>query len=275
MHYIITVFSLIPDVIWAAIIASGLTFLGVTLSNRSNRKCLLMQLNHAAQQKDKERELQIRKEVYMEAAEAVAEAIKDIQLLPNRIIRTDNLEICNKLVPALAKVHMVGTLDTVKNIMQFRVKFDQLTLPIIPEISKFTVLKQELANLNNLSDIQINTMKEINKNFEQMDSNSKQNPNILDNYKKTFQGMKTEHDTTIASMINKEAQLKSLHTKLLSMCLNAGIYLQKETLYVILSIRKELNLEIDSAEYISKMEEMFKKYDGFFTQENIEKLIRG
>ena len=275
MHYFVPVFSLVPDVIWSAIIASGLTFLGVTLSNRANRKCLLMQLNHAAQQKDKERELQIRKEVYMEAAEAIAEAIKDIQLLPNRIIRTDNLEICNKLLPALAKVHMVGTLDTVKNTIQFMGKFNQSTLSIVPEITKFAVLKQELANLNSLSEIQINTMKEINKNFEQMDSSSKQNPNILDTYKKTFQGMKTEHDTTIALMINKEAQQKSLHTKLLSMCLEAGIYLQKESLYVILSIRKELNLEIDSAEYISKMEEMFKKYDGFFTQENIEKLIRG
>ncbi len=69
-----------------------------------------MQLNHAAQEKDKERELQIRKEVYMEAAEAITESIKDIQLLPNRIINTNNLEICNKLLQAIAKVHMVGTL---------------------------------------------------------------------------------------------------------------------------------------------------------------------
>lgn len=275
MHCIITVFSLIPDVIWAAIIASGLTFLGVTLSNRANRKCLLLQLNHAAQQKDKERELQIRKEVYMEAAEAIAESIKDIQLLPNRIIYTNNLEIGNKLLQALAKVHMVGTLDTIKNTIQFMGKFNQLTLPIVPEITKFAVLKQELANLNNLSEIQINSMKEINKNFEQMNSSSKQNPNILDIYKKTFESMKTNHDTTIASMINKEAQQKTLHTKLLSMCLKAGIYLQKESLYVILSIRKELNLEIDSAEYISEMEEMFKKFDGLFTQESIEKLIQG
>jgi hypothetical protein len=275
MQSIITTFLSIPNVIWAAIIASGLTFLGVTLSNRANRKCLLLQLNHAAQQKDKERELQIRKEVYMEAAEAIAESIKDIQLLPNRIIYTNNLEIGNKLLQALAKVHMVGTLDTIKNTIQFMGKFNQLTLPIVPEITKFAVLKQELANLNNLSEIQINSMKEINKNFEQMNSSSKQNPNILDIYKKTFESMKTNHDTTIASMINKEAQQKTLHTKLLSMCLKAGIYLQKESLYVILSIRKELNLEIDSAEYISEMEEMFKKFDGLFTQESIEKLIQG
>lgn len=274
------VFSSIPDVIWAAIIASGLasgiTLLGVGLSNRANRKCLLVQLNHVAQEKDKERELQIRKEVYMEAAEAIAEAIQDIQLLPNRIIHSNNLEICNKLLPALAKIHMVGTLDTVKNTTQFMGKFNQSTLPIVPEVTKFAILKQELANLNNLSTIQINAMEKINKNFEQMNSSSKQNPDILRTYKERFQDIKTKHDTTVTSMIDKEAQQKSLHMKLLSMCLNAGMYLQKEALYVILSIRKELNLEIDSAEYLSRIEEMFKEYeDGFFTPENVEKLIRG
>jgi len=273
MHYIITVFSLIPDVIWAAIIASGLTFSGVTLSNRANRKCLLIQLNHAAQEKDKERELQIRKEVYMEAAEAIAESIKDIQLLPNRIIHTNNLEICNKLLQALAKVHMVGTLDTVKNTIQFMEKFNQSTLPIVPEITKFAILKQELANLNNLSELKINTMKEVNKNFEQMDSSSKQNPGILDIYKKTIEGLQKENEAICDVITNKDAEQKTLHTKLLSMCLNAGIYLQKESLYVILSIRKELNLEIDSTEYLSRMEEMFKKSESFLTRENIEKLL--
>jgi len=270
----VSVFSLIPDVIWAAIIASGLTLSGVYLSNKANKKSLLIQLNHAAQEKDKERELQIRKDVYMEAAEAIAESIKDIQLLPNRIIHTNNLEICNKLLQALAKVHMVGTLDTVKNTTQFMEKFNQSTLPIVPEITKFAVLKQEIANLNNLSEIQINTMNEINRNFEQMDSNSKQNSHVFDNYRKTFESAKTKHDTTVSSMIDKEGQLKPLHTKLLSMCLNAGMYLQKESLYVILSIRKELNLEIDSTEYLSRMEEMFKKHESFFTQENLEKLLR-
>ena len=53
------------------------------------------------------------------------------------------------------------------------------------------------------------------------------------------------------------------------------MYLQKESLNVILSIRKELNLEMDSEKYLSRMEEMFKKYEGFFSQENVEKLIRG
>ena len=90
---VITWLTSIPHVVWAAIIASGLTIFGVTLANRANKKCLILQLNHDAQQKDKEREMQLRRDVYIEAAEAIAEAIKDIQSLPNRIVFSNNLEI--------------------------------------------------------------------------------------------------------------------------------------------------------------------------------------
>jgi len=272
---VIAWFTLIPDVVWAAVIASGLTFLGVTLSNRANRKCLLLQLNHATKEKDKEREMQLRREVYIGGAEAIAEAIKDIQLLPNRIIFSDNLEMCNRLLPALAKIHMVGTFETIKNTTEWMEKFNQSTLPIVPEIAKFAILKQELANLKNLSESQINTMKEINKNFEQMDSSSKQNPSVLDIYKKTFEQMKTEHDSTVTQWIGKETQLKDLHAKLLSMCLQTGNYLQKEALHVILSIRKELNLEIDTDEYISAMNKTFKLFGDTFNPDNIKKMIYG
>jgi len=271
----LTLLASIPDVIWAAIIASGLTFLGVTISNRANRKCLLMQLNHASQQKDKERELQIRKDVYMEAAEAIAESIKDIQLLPNKIIHTDNLEICNKLLQALAKVHMVGSLDTVKHTIQFMGKFNQSTIPIIPEIHKFVVLKQEIAHLVKCSELKVNSMKEINNNFQQRENNSKKNPDILDIYRKTIDDMQKENEAICDEITSKEAERNTLHAKLLSLCLEAGMYLQKESRYIILSIRKELNLEMDSEEYLSCIEGMFKKYEGFFDQENVEKLIQG
>jgi len=270
---VITWYTSIPEVVWAAIVASGITFLGVTLSNRANRKCLLMQLNHASEQKDKESELQIRKEVYMEAAEAIAESIKDIQLLPNRIIYTNNLEICNNLLQALAKVHMVGSLDTVMHTIQFMGKFNQSTIPIIPEIHKFAVLKQEIASLVKDSEIKVNFMKEINKAFQQMDNNSKQN--ILDIYTKQIDDTEKENEAICDKINSKEAEQKTLHTKLLSLCLEAGMYLQKESLNVILSIRKELNLEMDSEKYLFRMEEMFKKYEGFFSQKNVEKLIRG
>ena len=275
MESVLTWLSSIPDVIWAAIVASGLTFLGVNISNSSNRKYLLIQLEHASKQQDKEREQRVRKQVYMEAAEAIAESIKDITLLPNRVIYTDNLEICDKLLQALAKVHMVGTLETVKNTSQFMEKFNQTTLPIIPEIHKFVNIKNEIARLTKYSEIKLDLMNRVNKNFEQLDDNAKQNPDVLNVYTNTIDAVGKEHEAICNEMESKVAEQKAAHTKLLSMCLNAGMYLQKESLNVLLSIRKELNLEMDTEEYLSYMEAFFKKSEGFYTQENIKKLTQG
>jgi hypothetical protein len=152
---IVSRLSRIPDVVWAAVIASGLTYIGVILTNRGNRKCLLLQLNHATRQEDKKREMQIRKDTYIESAEAIAESIQDIQLLPTRIANSTNIEIGTKLLPALAKIHMVGTLETIRETSIFMEKFNQITLPIVPEISRFAILKQEIASLKELSEYQV------------------------------------------------------------------------------------------------------------------------
>jgi hypothetical protein len=275
MQGIINMLKLIPDVIWSAIIASGITFLGVTLSNRANRKSLLLQLNHAAQEKDKERELQIRKDVYLEAAEVTAEAINDVMLIPSRIANSKNVEIGNRMLQALSKVHMVATLDTAKSITQFVVTFNQLTLPIISEMVKYLALKQELTNLNNLSEMKLNTMKETKIIYEHSDSNIKQDPKVLDAYERMFDKTKAERDNIIASITSKEAERYALYIALASMCINTGQMLQKEFLNVLLSIRKELKLDIDSAEYINIMKAAFNRIEGIFTQDTFNKIIQG
>ena len=148
------------DVIWAAIIASGLTYIGVYLTNKSNKKCLEMQLNQAAEENDKEREQQIRKGVFIEAAEVIAESIEDIQSLPNKIAKTDDLKFFNKSTQALIKVCMVGTNDTVTNAVQFRKEFDESMVSILPEIFEFIKLKYELAGLKDSNEIQANILEE-------------------------------------------------------------------------------------------------------------------
>ncbi|MGA1979011.1 MAG: hypothetical protein ABSG99_00380 [Sedimentisphaerales bacterium] len=267
--------SNISDVVWAAMIASGLTYFGVLLTNKHNKKCLLLQLNHSAQQKDKEREMQIRKETYIEAAEAIAEAIKDIQRLPIRIIHSNNAEIGDKLLPAIAKVHMVGTLNTIKVLCQFMANFNQQTFPIIPEINRFITLKQTLVSLNSLSEYQTKSLNEIDSKFEKMDVEGKKNTEVSATYKKMFDEMKAKHDSTVAVMMKKEEELTEFQPRLLSMCLKVAAYLQKESLSVTLSMRKELNMEINSAEYLSEMDKVFKTYSDYLTPEKIEKLIHG
>lgn len=73
MSFIETI-RLIPDAIWSALLASLMTLAGVFASNRHNRGQLEIQLKHDATEKDKDRKLDNRREVYLRLAEEMVNA---------------------------------------------------------------------------------------------------------------------------------------------------------------------------------------------------------
>ncbi|WP_178118979.1 hypothetical protein [Pseudomonas akapageensis] len=73
----------IPTVIWSGVIASGLTLMGVLISNRSNTNRLVIQLAHDAAEKKKERITNLRREVYLKVSDDMAKLSAHIMSLPN------------------------------------------------------------------------------------------------------------------------------------------------------------------------------------------------
>ena len=78
---IIRLLKEIPNVVWSAIIASLITLSGVWLSNRNSRNLQQNQLRHDAERRNSERELALRKEVYLEALESISISIARISHL--------------------------------------------------------------------------------------------------------------------------------------------------------------------------------------------------
>lgn len=265
------------EVVWAAVIASFLTLAGVTLSNRSNRKSLAMQLKHVAQEKEKEREQQIRKEVYIEAAEAIGETVQDILLIPNEIIKsaTTTIKVGERLIQSIAKVHLVGKLETLTALTEFMGKYNQSTVPLSPYINAYAALKQEFVDLNNTRENDLNAMKELNEKHERMIIAKVIEPNLIKHYEKAHTEIKKEYDTTVALMLEKRKELQAVHSELNVRCLKSSSFLQKESFHVMLTIRKELKLELDSSEYLSRIEKMFVKQKDLFTVEKIDELKDG
>jgi hypothetical protein len=72
----------IPVVIWAAIIASLMTFTGVVISNRNNTTRLIKQLRHDSDEKAKERISTLRREVYLKAVEENSKIAVHLVSLP-------------------------------------------------------------------------------------------------------------------------------------------------------------------------------------------------
>lgn len=71
-----------PDVIWSGVIASGLALGGVVLTVWINSRNIRRQLQHDAIERDKERKSDMRRQVYIAAAEELANALHHLSLLP-------------------------------------------------------------------------------------------------------------------------------------------------------------------------------------------------
>ena len=129
------------DVVWAAVIAAFLTITGVIITNIFNRRNIKqqiehttkennkereiqkLQLRHASNENDQERKMQLKKSLLIEAVETISTAIHEIGNLFVTLTYSDKIEICPGMLLAIAKIHMVGTLDTIKSSNKFNEEF--------------------------------------------------------------------------------------------------------------------------------------------------------
>ncbi len=129
----------VPNVVWAAVIAAGIAFITTILTNRNSRMQLRMQLDHTAQQRDRERSLALRREVYLPAAEAMTQLQGVLGQLGN--VDLEQSELQRQIAThsaALSKINLVASNSTVIAVMEYlgvvtpiMLKLLEMRLPIV------------------------------------------------------------------------------------------------------------------------------------------------
>jgi hypothetical protein len=107
-------FFKIPDVVWSGVLAALITLAGVWLANKNSRKQLLMQQVHATAEKNRERQMQLRREVLLDAAawaNAVVLSVGNLLLLAKPLKETEKLL---SLADTPTRVLSTGNTNTVK-----------------------------------------------------------------------------------------------------------------------------------------------------------------
>lgn len=132
---ILEFFSKIPDVIWAGLIASALTLSGVLLSNLSNTKRLKLQLKHDSDEKAKQRKADMRKDVYLLAAEQIVKANTHLATLPQlnfaEINPADGLQ---GFFAAAAKLQMIAETKTALMVSELVGAYAQLLFKLLAKV---------------------------------------------------------------------------------------------------------------------------------------------
>lgn len=62
------VLAFVPEAVWAAVGGALLTLLGVAFQNRAETRRLKVRLAHEAEQRTRERDLQLRRDLYLQTS---------------------------------------------------------------------------------------------------------------------------------------------------------------------------------------------------------------
>jgi hypothetical protein len=105
---------LMSEVLWAAVIAAVLALGGVLLTNKHSRSLQATALKHEATQRDREREMALRRDVYLKSVEAVYSIYTGVMRLAD--LRTEESEITSSYMShaqSIVGVFVIGSNKTV------------------------------------------------------------------------------------------------------------------------------------------------------------------
>lgn len=220
---IIKAIKSVPDVIWSGAIASLITLSGVWVSNRNSRKLQLTRLKHEADQRNLEREMSLRKEIYLEAMESISNSIVRIGRLNEIDLTTQNNIFSEGVVQETSsfyKISIIGSNETLQAV-------SALTFGIYTYLAEMALKRARINMLDKKIEILGNTEE---KAFERLDL-------LLKKLKENIEFINSSVD--------------------------ASIKINELSLPAIFAIRRELKLPIDeeaykklSQEYQEKMKEL-------------------
>lgn len=199
-----------------------------------------------------EREKKTKKEVYMEVVEAIARSQNIIPSFAN--LNLEQEQITSNIVNdagKIAKIQIVGSKETVKAVTQYMASIASAMLDLTLERSGLILQKQNISNLENLrnkAQQEISRYVGIMKNLN-MEGNSDQI--LWGTINKNVDFEKKQIDTyqdNIAKLIQIQ---KKEHLEFTKMCMSKFFEISELLPPAVLSIRKELDMEISSDDYLN------------------------
>lgn len=108
----------IPAAFWGVLAGSFFSIYGVSATNKASAQRLRDQFEHERAVKTIEREMALRKEIFLQAAEAIYAAIQDMYRFGNLQLGSDEVtKGYMEKSPAIAKVHIVAGTPTLEALM--------------------------------------------------------------------------------------------------------------------------------------------------------------
>ena len=231
-------------------IGSLLTLLGVWLQSRSESNRLKIQLQHDAVQREKERQMDLRREVFLGAAETLGKQSEYINLFSK--VDFDfwkDQEILKGNIGAGNKVHLIAGIETIEAYARANQCWASALLELSKMRLKIEEVKVELNGQESLIALLSNHRDEALASMKALVNSGPQSQDAYQFHRNRFDDLQKD----ISGEIMKKAKLYSKQTKLLieisAACMTSHAEFSKRLLVVNLAARREVDLPIDENRY--------------------------
>jgi len=266
MDAFVQFFTALPNTSQAALIGSAVTLLGalfaaaiallsVLVTHRGNEKRLAKQLAHDREQKRIEREMELRRDVYLETAEAIVAGINLIGRYADLGIPKDDLgkEYFEKR-GAIAKVHLIGREATVKALLTFNQELGSAVMrmallrnPLVQMQARLKVLSDQIQAFGKERDRMVELMRQLN-----FDGNREEHRWAFVN--NTFEFERKRVADCIAEQQALEAKLKGEWVTFAAECFDTVKRLSLLVPAAVRAVREELEMPLNYTEYKTEYE---------------------
>lgn len=234
----------IPSPFWAALLGAAGPFIGILLTNRANNHRLENQFTHERELRLHDRQENIRKEIYLEAAEAMHSASIMISRYCDVSISDEKLmEDFIKRSPSIAKLNLVGS----QKVIEAATKTSEFIAGSV------TSLAIERANLIVLNGLIQSTKSQTDRQLVLQDAALEvmRNCNLEKDYQR-WAAAQTQfefHSSEISSLIQdqEERQIELFRrTSLFAIdCARKSLELQELAVSVATAIRSDMRIKTD------------------------------
>ncbi|MGH8468402.1 MAG: hypothetical protein ACREVY_05325 [Gammaproteobacteria bacterium] len=139
----------IPLTFWGVVVGSFFSLGGVVLTNHANDRRLRAQLAYDRDLKNRDRELSLRKEVYLAAAEGIYAGIISVSKFANFDISHDKItETYLEKAPAIGKIQVIAQEATARALAHFSGELGAVYLRLFAKRIPLGLQKQQLTILD-------------------------------------------------------------------------------------------------------------------------------
>lgn len=253
---------------------SVITLFGVWLQSRSEAKRLRLQLEHDAKQREKERQMDLRREVFLGAAEALGKQVEYINLFS----KTDfdywkDQEILRGSPGAANKVHLIASNETIEAYAQAY----QVVLEATPTLTKMRFeieeVKTAIKGEGDLIAFLLAQRDETLLSIKALAPSAGQAQAVYETLNRQFTGLQERIDKAYKKQVELQSYLAQLLMKISGECFAVQNAFGKKLIELNLAARREVDLPIDEGRYREFTERTSKKAEaiigGFIEDMNV------